>query len=139
MSQANQTVNYRGTFPSAHPPSYQGTYMEPKLNARLIRSVMKYFEHLPYRLSNTWRLKKFFKNVGWSNDRKVGNALFRTKEYDNEACNAPSLICQHFSMTRIGNTEDERRTLRKHPIDPPHLVLPISQPLPSIVLDHYSM
>jgi len=65
---------------SSHLLIYEGTYIDPKLNARLIRSVMKYFEHLPYKLSNTWSLKKFLRNVGWSKDRNVGNALFKTRE-----------------------------------------------------------
>jgi len=81
MFQANQKVNYQGTFPSALFLTYVlCTCMDPKLNARLILSVMKYFEHLPYKLSRTWSLKKFFKNVGWSKDRNVGNALFKTSE-----------------------------------------------------------
>jgi hypothetical protein len=68
--------------------------MLPKLNARRIRSVMKYLEHRPYRLSNTCRLKKFFKNTGLSSENNVGNALDSTSEYDKEAWSAPSLSCQ---------------------------------------------
>jgi hypothetical protein len=55
---------------------------------------MKYFEHLPYRLSRTCKLKKFLRNAGWSRDRNEGKALERTREYDNEACSAPSLYSQ---------------------------------------------
>jgi hypothetical protein len=65
---------------SSRPLVYEGTYIDPKLNALLIRSVIKYFEHLPYKLSRTWSLKKFFRNVGWSKDRNVGKALFKTSE-----------------------------------------------------------
>ena len=84
---------YLHSLAESHQP-LEETYMLPKLNARLILSVMKYLEHLPYRLSRTCRLKKFFRKAGWSNENKVGNALLSTREYEREACNAPSLFCQ---------------------------------------------
>lgn len=112
-------------------------YMLPKLNARLIRSVAKYFAHLPYRLSSTCRLKKFLRKSGFIREKNDGKVFDRTIEYDNEACSAPSLTYnQHAPLLYrmiVRKTRDGGLTIGMLRASLRLLGLPTSQPPPSVV------
>jgi hypothetical protein len=65
--------------PTAPQPN-RATHILPKLNARLILSVLKYLEHRPQRLPNGCRVKALAKKDGRSRERYVSNVLERTSE-----------------------------------------------------------